>query len=210
MILNNLFYIKEGFDYLSHENYAFFDIDCTLSSAIDEQLSFPTDESCLEYADKLGFKQSEFKLFTPFDLAVPQKSSLDIFGYMLDKTNTKAISISSWGSIKNGEVFIDELQRLFALISNRFPDDWLVGQSDGCGGDRWKHYVEPFTRFHPTCKHVAFDDGAHEYSNTETTIHVDSMLGLNVYDVMRGAKILGITEKPETDDLSLFYHLKKV
>lgn len=211
MILNDLFYMKDGFDYLSHKNYMFFDIDCTLSSAIDEQLSFSDDKSCFEYAEKLGFKQSEFTIFTPYDLAVPQKSSLDLFGYILDKTNSKALSITSWGSISEGEVYIDELQRLFGLISNRFPENWLVGQTNGCGGDRWKAYVEPFvTKIHPNCNHVVFDDGAHQYSNTDTTVHIDSMLGLNIYDAMKGVKILGVTEPPENDELSIFQYLKKV
>lgn len=194
--ISDVFFIKKGFDVINHQNYVFFDIDCTLSSSVDEDLRIKSDQYCIDYANSLGFIQSDFEIFNVYDFSVPQKSSLDLFGYFLKITNSKAICISSWASITNGEKAIEEIERMFSLISDQFPKNWLIGCSDGCGGDRWEAYIKPFSKiFHPESKHVAFDDGAHEYSNTETTVHVDSMSGFNESDFIKGLKILDCTNK---------------
>lgn len=208
--MDSRFFIRNDFDIYKQKNIVFFDIDCTLSSAIDEEIRNQSDEDCIIYAEKLGFIQENFLLFNAFDVAVPQKSSLDLFAYFLKITNSKAICISSWASVSNGQKCIDEIENIFSLISSEFEKDWLVGLTNGCGGDRWASYIKPFTEdIHPTCNHVAFDDGAHEYSNTETTIHVDSMLGLNIYDFINGLRVLGYNEKLENDYLNFSYHLNK-
>lgn len=213
MILDKTYFIRDDFNYLEHTNYVFFDIDSTITSVIDERIRVVSDEYCFEYAKLMGFNPDEFEILSVFDFASLQKISIDLFAHFLRSTNSKAICISSWGSINGGQKFIDELEKAFGLLSVHFPEKWLIGQTNGCGGDRWVDYVQPFVeKLHPTCHYVVLDDGAHKYSNTENTVKPDPWLGFNIYDFKKALDILKPDIKTETiydNDIDLSYYLKK-
>ena len=158
----------------------------------------------------MGFNQEDFKYYTMYDFAVPQKTSLDLFGYFLKITNSKAICISSWVTLSEHDKRLDEIEKIFALISDQFPENWLVGNTGGSGGDRWTDSIEPIVKdIHPNCKYVVFDDGAKEYKYKETSVQVDSMLGLNIYDFLKGFDILNDKTKIENDYLNLLKRTQK-
>lgn len=190
MTLNENIYIRDGFNILNHQNYVFFDIDGTLSSALDELSRIKTDQDCYDYANKLGFDSNDFQVFHVFDLAVPQKSSLEIFAQFLKDTNSKAICTASWLSASKGEQGLNELAKLFSLITNEFPNDWLVGCTNGCCGDRWEAYIEPFKKIHPKSCVIAIDDSAKEYQNKEYSIETNAEYGLLKSDMDKGYNML--------------------
>lgn len=177
------------------QNIVFFDIDSTLSSSVDHCV-LKEQHQDIKITKNL---YQNWETISYYNYAELSHSSVALFAYFLKQTNSKAVCISSWNKHQKAELFIKELSEAFETISD-FPDDWLLGISGLCGGDRWKHSIEPFIKEHNVqVPFVALDDAGWNYSDQSKAVLVDGRLGFNIIDYMKALKILNLKEELEYD-----------
>ena len=185
------------------QRIVFFDIDSTLTSVIDHHtLNY---QMANQLHKRESYDEYNWKTIKFADYIELSSSCLALFANFLRQTGAKAVCISSWNTDRHDGIFLKELQEAFESISE-FPNDWLLGFTGCCGGDRWKYTIEPFLKEYDfTGAYLAIDDRVIEYSNTSRAVQVDPRSGFSFREYEECLKLFGISE-----GLSYEYPLFKI
>lgn len=180
----------------STERIVFFDIDSTLSSAVDHcTLAYQPSYN----AYKKSIYNDNWKTIRFANFVELSQSSIALFAKFLEQTNAKAICIASWNTDRHEGVFIHELKEAFEALSE-FPDDWFLGCAGGGGGDRDVYTIKPFIKkLGFSGDFIAIDDSVFSYTDKSYAIKIDGRLGFNIHDYEKGLALFGINEDPDLE-----------
>ncbi|MCF2901142.1 hypothetical protein L1267_12145 [Pseudoalteromonas sp. OFAV1] len=174
------------------ERIVFFDIDSTLTSAVDHHIL--NYQPAYRASKQAVYDRHQWKTIKFGDYIELSSSCLALFANFLAQTGARAVCVSSWNCVRHDGIYLQELQQAFETISE-FPKDWLLGFSGVGGGDRWKWSITPFlleTGFKGDL--IAIDDKACDYSNQNIAIKVDSLIGFSYREYEKGLSRFGIDE----------------
>lgn len=182
----------------------FFDIDQTFGASTDMYF-LNTQENYDEICKRLNKEGLSLRFAN--DTMHLSKSSLTLFSELLKATNGVAICVSSWSSMSNPERSLTAIESIFSWFAD-FPENWLIGQTSGTGGDRYANNIKPIIdKFN--LKNVAIlDDDYKSYSNIELNALIDGRIGFNIYNLVEVVEIMNL--KPDSFRSELAYHIKRI
>ncbi len=195
-------FLRDNINLENIENIVVFDIDQTLGSSVLHSFTELTVKasSLRDELKKRGFLKAKAQ-----DIKAISELSVKLFAELLQCPNTKAICISSWGSYKDKEKALQEIEDVLSVYAD-FPDDWLIGSCGGSGGDRHETVKRMFDSINYKNKYVVIDDSGFEFKDQNNVVTVDGLIGFSIYDFVQCCKILNITQ---LKNKKLEYYLKK-
>lgn len=199
-------YLRKNFqkDELKERPVFFFDIDQTFGASSHSFFQL-TEENHKAYCQKMT--DNGLSLRYAYDTMNLSQASLALFAELLKGTNGVAICISSWTKNKNPEESMDSIQTIFSWFAD-FPDNWLVGQTSGVGGDRYESAISKVLNKYDVSKYVVLDDAYRAYSNQDYCVKIDGRLGFNIYNLVEAVDFLD-ADLSKFDE-SITYHIKKI